>query len=211
MSAKARITFSSPEETRHFTSYLRLQKDSLIWMNFKKTSIEAARLLITPDSFYLINRLDNEYMVKSLDFLVKRLALPLFETNGLSPFQALQSILLGNPVFFPVKEMNARVDESRYHLFGENRELKSHYYLNGADYTLHQLSFLDSKYQRQVQFLFEDYQPLDKEKNFSYFRTIKADTPENGRISFEMKLTKAELNTPKNIRFEIPSHYKRID
>lgn len=211
LSARARVTFSSPEETRHFTSYIRLQRDSLIWMNFKKNSIEAARVLITPDSFFLINRLDNEYAAKSLDFIINRLALPFGEMDGLSPFQALQALMLGNPVFMPVKSMNSRVDESRYHLFGENRELKSHYYLNGADYSLHQISFLDSKYQRQVQFLFEEYEPLDKADKFSYFRIINVDTPENGRISFEMNLNKVELNTPKNIQFEIPSHYTKID
>jgi hypothetical protein len=92
-SAKARITYQDKNETVKLTSYVRMRKDSVIWMNFKKLSIEAARLLMTPDSMVILNRMDKEYTVKDYQFVQQNFRIP-------ANFSGLQSFLLGNPLFF---------------------------------------------------------------------------------------------------------------
>lgn len=210
-STKASITFASEAETRHFTSYIRIQRDSLIWMNFKKSSIEAARLMITPDSFFLINRLEKVYFAAGFDYLQERLALPAFDNESLTPFRALQELFLGNPVFPALRKMDVQAQESRYLLEGSGNTFDAHYFLDGKNHTLDQLHFFDQRYNRKIQFSFGDYQPLEQAKNFSYFRVIQLNTPEDGTVSLELKLTKAAFHAPKTIQFEIPPHYERME
>ena len=65
LAAKAKITVRAGNEVTRFTSHLRWRKDSVLWMVFKKASIEAARVQMTPDSLFIINRLEKEYAIKS--------------------------------------------------------------------------------------------------------------------------------------------------
>ncbi len=208
---KARITLIESEKTRKFTSIIRMVKDSAIWMNFKKTNIEAARILITPDSVYILNRIDNEYAIKDMDFIARQINLPIFNFEDNQPFQWIQNLLLGNPVFIPVKHFLAKVDSNNYVLEGKYQELQSVYKIDGRDYTLKQIQFLDNRFNQNVRFSYDDYESVENNPKFSYFRTIEADSPETGRVVFEIKLTKASINTPKKIYFEIPSHYKKIE
>ena len=210
LSTRASVKFTSSEEIRSFTSYIRLKKDSLIWMNFKKSSIEAARILITPDSFFLINRLDKAYLAESFAFLQDKMALPLSNDNDITPFQALQNLLLGNPVFPAVKKFTADSHLGYYMLAGQSDDLESRYLLDGKEYTLQEIQFEDKKFNRSLQFFFGAYEPLEEANNFSYFRSIYLNTPEDGTVSLELKLTKAAFHAPKNIQFEIPTHYERM-
>ncbi|MEM1123952.1 MAG: DUF4292 domain-containing protein, partial [Bacteroidota bacterium] len=54
LSARARITFKDAEQTRKFNANIRMRKDSVIWMNVKKVSVEAFRILVDRDSIYII-------------------------------------------------------------------------------------------------------------------------------------------------------------
>lgn len=69
---------------------IRMQRDSVIWMSVTAfMGIEAGRIMITPDSLFFLNKLDNSYAKESFDKLRMR-----FGTSiGFSDFQ---DALLGN-------------------------------------------------------------------------------------------------------------------
>lgn len=69
---------------------IRIQKDSVIWISASVLlGIEAVRLLITPDSFQLINRLNSTYISSDISTLSKRFGINL-------SFYELQNKLLGD-------------------------------------------------------------------------------------------------------------------
>jgi len=69
MTAKVRLKFSDNGSTTRASADIRMRKDSVIWMSVRKFGIEGARVMITTDSVYLINRLERQYLVRDFSFI----------------------------------------------------------------------------------------------------------------------------------------------
>lgn len=205
LSAKARITFKDADQTRKFTANIRFRKDSIIWMNVKKVNVEAARMLVTNDSIYIINRLDKEYYVKGLEFVEERFNLP-------AQFQAIQTAILGNPWFFEKQQLKAAINDGTYQLSsGHETRLLSDYFINGISYSLEKMSFLDLERDRKLKIFLEEYLPISEGRMFAHNRNFLIDSEETGEVEVKIKFSKVEINVPKTIRFEISDRYKRVD
>ncbi|MEM6317806.1 MAG: DUF4292 domain-containing protein [Bacteroidota bacterium] len=206
LSAKARITFKDENQTRKFTANIRMRKDSVIWMNVKKINVEVARILVTKDSIFIINRLDKEYYVQGMDFLEERFNLP-------GQFDALQTAILGNPYFFQKQKLTSDLIENQYQLSSNKTvsRMQSEYRLNGKNFALEQMTFTDDERSRQLSVLLSGYEQLMKGFNFAHNRDFLVDSDETGEASISMKLSKVEINEPKTIRFSISSRYKRVE
>ena len=203
LAGRAKVTVrSATEGTQKFNMNIRLRRDSVIWMNVKKVSVEAGRVLITPDSLYFINRLDNQYAVASLDYARERLGLP-------GDFGQLQDLLLGNPVFI-VESLTAKVLRDRYRLSGEDRRFEAEYYLDG-DYRLRKFVNQEPGLSRQLTAVLDDYRPVDSTRAFSHLRQFTLYSPESDRVELEMEWSKLELDVPKSLPFRIPPRYERLD
>ncbi|HNQ12242.1 MAG TPA: DUF4292 domain-containing protein [Bacteroidia bacterium] len=97
-SAKANVESTSDNNTLSFNIHIRNKKDSLIWISITPLlGIEAARVYITRDSLFLMDRINNQYARSDYSFLNERFNI---EVN----FDMLQSLLHGN--FFPYKHEN---------------------------------------------------------------------------------------------------------
>ncbi len=210
LNAKLRISYTDEHQTKNFNANLQMQKDSLIWMNVKKLNVEAARIKITPDSIYVIDRLNKEYFIKGLDFLEKTYILP-SRKSGPSNFKVLQEIIFGNAVFFDGTPLNASVNSTNYQLENENDSFDSQYLVDGLYFLLTQMSFKEKRGDQKLSISLEHKASGDEYPNFSYFRNFSFYNKNTGNVSIEAKFSKLELNTPKTFRFEIPAHYKKID
>jgi Domain of unknown function (DUF4292) len=210
LSAKLRITYSDDYQTRKLTANIRMRKDSVIWMNVKKISVEAARIKITPDSIYAIDRLNKEYFIKDLSFLEKEYGLPARE-KGPSNFEVLQEVIFGNPVFFDGAGLKTSVLTSEYQLKSENDDFSSQYLINGISFLLAQMAFEEKHSKQNLTISFERSAETEEYPNFSYFRNFNLYSDSLGDVTVKVKFSKLEINKPKAIRFEIPSHYKKLD
>lgn len=202
LSSKAKVTYQDDYGITKFTANLRFRKDSLIWLNFKKLSVEAVRLQITPDSIYVINRLDNEYFILPFEKAQRRFGLP-------TSFEGLQAMLLGNPIFFTT-ELDSKIDKQRYQLSGKTDRYETQYWLEAASYLLSQMTIEDYRNKRSLDVTFGDYRAFSDGKNFSYFRHLNLSSREYGAMSIKIDLSKVEVNVPKTIRFAIPERYKQV-
>ena len=202
LAAKAKVTVRDGSGVRKFTSILRWKQDSLLWMNFKKVSVEAARTQITPDSIIVLDRIHKEYLAEDFSFAQQQFNLP-------TGFDGLQTLLLGNPIFFTEK-FTTGIDNNQYHLKGKNDQYLTEYWLEGETYSLRQMHIDDYRSNRQMTISLGDYQDLPDGQKFSYFRRLDLSSKETGEISIKIELSKVEVNVPKTIRFDIPDHYKKI-
>lgn len=203
LAAKARVTVRDESGVTKFTANFRWKKDSLIWMNFKKVSVEAARVQITPDSIYIIDRLNKKYIVEDFNYAQREYNLP-------TGFQGLQAFLLGNPVFF-TKDFKTDIDDNRYRLKGKTDTYETAYWLEAATFLLKKMMVDDFRNGRIVEYELGDYGKLEDGQNFSYFRHLNLQSREFGDVSVKMELSKVELNDVKEIRFSIPGHYERVE
>lgn len=102
MSAKLGVSHSNQKGTQNFGARVRIKKDSVIWLSITPAlGIEAVRVVITPDSIKMLNRLEQKYFVESFEKTNELLQLEI-------TYPILQSVLLGE--FVPI------YDESLYDL-----------------------------------------------------------------------------------------------
>ncbi len=89
LSANFSIQLKLDDNSNSANGQLRILRDSLIWVSVNKLSIEFARVLITKDSVFILNRLDKTVLKRNIRFLNDY-------TGGLADFSSIQKILLGD-------------------------------------------------------------------------------------------------------------------
>ncbi len=206
LNAKARINFKSDEISQGATLLLRMRKDSAIWMSGKKFGIEGVRVLITPDSVFMLDRLNNEYRTKDLHWVREQFSLP-------ADFNDLQNILLGNIVLLPeAKQLNASVDKKQYHLSEkEPMTLSKDYWINGFNYAPERMEFKMEAEGRNAMVEYSQHAKVDQLGDFPYHRFFSFKSPETGDVTLDMKFSKVEVNVPKSMKFSVPGHYDLVD
>ncbi|GJM33151.1 MAG: hypothetical protein DHS20C18_21520 [Saprospiraceae bacterium] len=204
MDGRARISYNDGNFSISLSSTIKMRKDSLIWMNAKKLGLEVARVMVTPDSVYVLNRLNREYSIKGLESLQKDFNLP-------GDFTTLQQVILGNPIFFFSGNMQVETNNIAYHLYGKSGEKESHYYMDNPALLLRKMAFKDGIANRNMDLILDEYGKSDDQQDFSYLRNVLVDSRETGKAEVEIKFTKVSLNKPTDIQFEIPDRYTRVD
>lgn len=201
---RAKVGYSDDYLSMGVSATIRMRKDSALWLSIKKLGFEAARVLITTDSVYVLDRINNQYGVQSLEWLEKQFSIP-------ASLHTLQMIFLGNPVFFNTRDLQSEVKETAYRLFHQGDNIESNYWLDGGDLQLQQMTFNDQRYQRSFDYQLMEYQTTADKQKFSYFRNLEIDSRETGKTKLEIRFSDIELNVPKSIRFDIPKRYTRIE
>lgn len=74
--AKAKMTVRSSQQNGSFNAEVRQVRDDSLWMRMSRFGFEGARVLVTTDSFFVHNRLQNHLMVGSVDEAQSLLAAP---------------------------------------------------------------------------------------------------------------------------------------
>lgn len=93
LSAKAKIDFDSEKNGLSGTANIRIQKDSIIWVSLSPgLGIEAARVLITRDSIFLVDKVHKEYQKIAFRELSEKFD---FDIN----YTIIQSLILGNLIY----------------------------------------------------------------------------------------------------------------
>lgn len=202
MDARARIDFDSPDLSVGGTAFIKLKKDSIIWMSVRKFGFEAARAQITPDSVFILDRLNNEFTAEPLAYIERRYRIP-------ASFDLLQQVLLGNPVFF-TRDLALQNRENLYYLRGRTDRWQTDYWVSPADFQLQRMQVTEQSSRRTVDLALKNYRPAEgSDAAFSYLREVNLDSPETGAATVELEFNKVELNRPTSIAFDIPSRYDR--
>ena len=88
---------------------IRMQRDSVIWVSVTALlGMEAVRIMLTPDSLFVINKLENSYVKEPLDMLKMR-----FGTD--IRFSDIQNTLLGNGLWMLGKGEKMRELDNPYY------------------------------------------------------------------------------------------------
>src|SRR5215217_2150819 len=106
-SAKVKVDFEGSDGKKNdFNAFIRLRKDSVLWVSINALlGIEAFRILITPDSVKMLNKLDKVAQVRSLSYLQEVTQLPF-------DFYTLQELIVGNPVYLDSNVISFKKEEN---------------------------------------------------------------------------------------------------
>lgn len=204
LNAQAKVFVEGEGQSIEANANIIWIRDSVMWLNIKKFGIEFARVLITRDSIITLNRLEKTVSQQSLSTLQKQYNLP-------GGFGLLQQTLLASAWLAEGMALESDVADGLHRLRGNDGQLGADYRLREGNFLLAKESFVQQRDARVVSLGFENYKKVPDAQWFPYLRHIEAFSPEAGTMRLEIEFSDVEINVPKNYRFEIPSHYERVE
>jgi len=202
-SAKVKVDFEGKDGKKSdFNANIRLYKDSVMWISINALlGIEAFRVLITPDSVKVLNKLDKVVQLRSVNYLQEVAKIPF-------TFKELQELLIGNPIFLDSNILSYRREINGITLVSVGRLFKHFLMVNSNNYLPIQskLDDIDPTRTRTCYIGYGDYQNKNN-KRFSAFRKITV--VETSKLDIEMQFKQIDFNVDLNIPFTIPKNYKR--
>lgn len=175
---------------------LRMVRDSAIWLSASKLGFEVGRMLITPDSVFVVERLQKTYVRSSIDELSKMAG---FELD----FELVQDIMIGKPLLHPINNEVIYFDRDSIQIYPDFDDYKITHTVRNGDFKLVKTTLRDESSKTTVSMDLQDYKDLEGSQIFSYFRKIVIDNENAVAITFK----NTELNTEKDLKFSIPSSY----
>lgn len=202
LDGKVNIDYNDGDQSFSATASIKMRKDSVIWMNVKKFGFELGRVLVTKDSIYILDRINNEFSVEPLSYVEERYNFP-------ASLNMLELLILGNPFFIVTDSLQAQ-PANEQHLLSATRGLKSNrFWFDAKTYRLQKMQIEEDDEKRRMNLELLNYTPVPKAQDFSYLRKIEVASSETGRANIQIEFTKVEINVPTDIKFEIPERYSR--
>ena len=200
--SKASAKIESPQENAKGTVYLRVKKDSMIWAVFKKYSVEASRMLITQDSFFIIYRLEKKYERGSITDLEQAF-------NVDFSFEDAQQLVVGNTFMPDTNTLSLIKEKPHYKVNGSNLGIVLAYWINGYDLSLERMHYSDDL-DRTVKVAYADYRIKEGKGRIPYLREYDFPFEDQGRAYLKLEFKEIEFEKPKRTIFRIPDQYEEI-
>lgn len=202
-SGKVKVNFEGFDGKNYeFNAFVRIEKDHVIWVLINAVlGIEAFRVMITPDSVKVLNRLDKNVQLRSVNYLKEVAHLPV-------DFHTLQDLLIGNPIFLDSNIVFYRKDENGVSLMSVGELFRNYITLSGTDLLVKhsKLDDLDQMRSRTCDITYGDYEKRDT-IHFSTYRKISV--AEKTKLDVQMGFKSYNFNETLSFPFSIPRNYKR--
>ena len=223
LSAKLSCEAAVNDKKTEVNIRLRHKKDSVIWLSVSPAlGIEMARVVITPDSFLYLNRIEKSYYKGTIEYLNRSSPIEL-------SFKALQSFLTGNAYFHDVKpgvdksaKFKSSIQQNKYVLSTmskrkyqkrlDGKTIKdttlNRIWLEPLSFKIEKIELLNFSSDNQLIVAFNEITKTEGQL-FPENIIIEMKAETNFAISFDY--SRVEFNRPLTIPFSIPSKYERID
>ncbi len=200
----ARLQIEGDEVGAEVGAHFVLVRDSILGVVVKKLGMEVARILVTADSFFLLNRVEKTvYAVAQGEFL-RRYSL----VEGLS---LLQCLLLGRAWLPSTVEFQAGIKDSLHQLSGTDGRFLIDYRVEERTFWPRQSLFSQPSEGQWLLQTCAQFRKLPRsDVFFPYFRRIELFSAQSGYLRLEIDFIQIEINVDKSFRFEIPEHYLRL-
>jgi len=185
-----------------FNAFIHIKKDSMIWVSINAAlGIEAFRLLITPDSVKILDKLKKIARLRSVSFLQEEIHLPV-------DFRTMQDLLMGNPIYLDTTNiLFYKKDASGISLLSVGDLFKNYLTLNNDNTIRHcKLDDVDPMRARTCDLTYGDYEQRDSLR-FSTFRKISV--AEKTKVDIELGYKQYKFNENLSFSFTIPKNYRR--
>ncbi len=201
-SSKVKVDYSDDKNNRiDFNAFIRMKKDSAIWVSIiAALNIEAYRVLITPDSIVILDKINRTVQSKSLSYLQQITKLPF-------DFKTLQDLIIGNPVYLE-KNIVAYRDQDEKLSFSTIGEAFKHYITiskNDLSILFSKLDDIDVGRSRTANLSYEDYVIAGPWK---FAETRKITLSEKTTIDVKLDFKQVEFDKPMTFPFAIPKNYR---
>ena len=215
-SGKFSADYKQGDEKKSFSGQFRIRKDSVIWLSiYAAMNIEVFRIMITPDSIKMLNRLKKTYFSKGVNFINEQ-----FNTDV--DFDILQSLLMGvDFAYYETDKFTLAINENRYKLSTMGRgKLKKYVktqedlekvmvqnmWINPENFKIMKQSIKQVKSpNKKVIATYEDFRPVgDQIFPFSIHFKVVDEKP----VILNMQYKNIIINQKLSFPFKVPKKYK---
>lgn len=217
-SAKFNAKFKQDRKETAITGQIRIKRDSAIWISVSPLmGIEMIRLLITNDSIWYVNRIDNTYFTDAFDHIE-------LLKNSTLDFDMLQAFLTGNDFTrYESTSFKGGIDNSEYTLLTTDRRKLKKYNKSNQDLNIPiQHIWLNPETFKITRILIRETAQNGKKAQARYTHesiagqlvpvTIDFEA-ETGKDKATVKIEYSKINLSQQLQFpfRIPEKYSRIE
>lgn len=213
-SLNARFSGSATIEGSYYSinGTLRIKKDSAIFVSVAPLlGIEIARLLVTPDTVKMVNRIENTFYAGNMEILNRMLGTYL-------DYHMLEALLTGNDFnHFSARDFHVSTNNGDLILFSRNRHpqnlaegvrFQNRLVVNSKTYRITENVLHENEAQRNLQVRYLGFSRVDNQLVPREISMIFSDR--SGQTSVDLQFSRIVLNEESSFAFNIPGHYREI-
>lgn len=204
ISAKIKSEYTAQDgDNMSLTINMRAKKNQFIWFSISPgLGLEAARVLFTPDTIKVMDRLNKKYLITDYSFITRFTAAPI-------SFSMLQNVLTGNPAF--VDSSNVQIISDTLPSFTFMRtgiNNLDHFMLVNRKYKNEKSELIEKARSQKVIISYGDYQLIDT----TWF-PFDADIEMIGDKTVRMQLRYNNIVRQNDVEpsFNIPANYTQME
>ena len=202
-SAKVKVDFEGRDGKKSdFNAFIRLKKDSVLWISIiAALGIEGFRVMITPDSVKVINKIDKVIQFRSVEYLREVARIPL-------NFPELQDLLIGNPVYLDSNIVSYKKEDKTISVISVGELFKHLLTISNEDYSLQhsKLDDVDPIRARTADITYGGYE----NKGGIRFSTIRRITvSEKTKLEIRLEFKQWDFNDDLSFPFNLPRNYRQ--
>jgi len=215
---KFTANYKNADKKQSFSGQFRIRKDSMIWLSiYAAMNIEVFRIMVTPDSIKMLNRLNKSYFSKDVSFINMK-----FNTDV--DFDVLQSLLMGvDFAYYETDKFNLSINENSYKLSTLGRSKLKKYvrtqedlkkvmvqnmWINPENYKITKQSIKQVKSpNKKVVANYQDFKEVDSQL-FPF--EIRFKLIDEKPIILEIKYRSIIIDKKTSFPFKVPKKYKRL-
>lgn len=200
-SGKMKVEYQGKDGGDQATAYVRIQKDSIIWMSLTGAlGIEGYRLMINKDSFMLMNKLQKTVQYRSINYLKEITEVPF-------DFFSLQDLIIGNPVFVDSNVVSYKNNSTELLVLMVGSIFKNLLTIENDNLQIRhsKLDDVNPIRNRTCDLTYDNYEP-NGDFNFSTKRRISV--AEKSKLDIDVEFKQYSFNKPQDYPFNIPKNYK---
>jgi hypothetical protein len=201
-SAKMKLDYQTPDNGNSGTVIVRMKKDSVIWLSLMGTAlnIEVLRVLITPDSVLIMDKINKTVQKSSISHLQKVTQLPLSFTD-------LQDFLVGNAIHTAGNILSYKSNNDKLQVSLNGNVFKNLLTIDTANKQIFH-SKLDDDNPLDHRTCDITYDDFDKLTNNYFPKTRQITVSEKSRIDINLQVKQYSFDMDLTYPFSIPKKFK---
>ncbi|MEX0966488.1 MAG: DUF4292 domain-containing protein [Bacteroidia bacterium] len=201
LSGRCKISFKDEDQNISATVNLRMQQDSMLWMSVTPLfGIEIARIVISPDSALVLDRINKEYQVLNFDEIRKFTGVPELT------FALLQDLILGNSIVPVSRKFDAQAENGLILLTNHSQRGSEMLWLLPSIFRPSRIHYEDQPNNQKFDLHYSNFKEIGG-KHFPQGIRLVLDEPQD--LSLDINFTRYIINESQDMPYSIPASYDR--
>ncbi|MEN8929122.1 MAG: DUF4292 domain-containing protein [Flavobacteriales bacterium] len=209
LKAKIKTKYKSREKQNlSFSTFLKMEKDSIIHATISFLTIPVVVAVITPDSLKFINKKDKKYFEGDFSYISRLL-------NTEVTFRQLQELLIGNSIEMDSTRRHILVQDNEEFFITEEKRMtdsrenwKVKYWINEL-FKAGKTILVNDKKATKIEIFQTDYNKED-DQLFPNRTKVEIVNPTDS-ISIQLNYQRVKINTEMEYEYSVPSHYEKYE